>query len=83
MMQVRRHEETGDVEIVYDDETVQGNNFGMRLEDDIGLNLMAQLVDFYEAKGYKPLMMLNAADRAQRTARPRLLKRFLLFFKGA
>lgn len=83
MLKVVKHEETGDAEITHDDESLQGNYIGMRLEDDAGLDLMAKLVDFYEAKGYKPMMMLNAADQAQRSAKPKILKRLLNFIKGA
>ena len=84
MIKVSEHKETGDVEILYDDETLQGNQLGLRIDDEVGMGLLADLCNFYEAKGYKPIMhLINAKAAAERAATPSLLQRIARFFKGA
>lgn len=82
-IKVRAHQESGDVEILYDDETMQGNQIGLRIEDDLGMGLLADLCGFYEAKGYKPLMFLINAQAEAQAARPTLslLQRIAGFFR--
>lgn len=84
MIKVSPNAETGDVEILYDDETMQGNQIGLRIDDDLGMGLLADLCAFYEAKGYKPIMhLLNAQAEIQKAKTPSLLQRLAKFFKGA
>lgn len=80
MLKVRPNEETGDAEVLYDDETLQGNYIGLILDDNQGMELLAQLVDFYEAKGARPLMMLNAAAKEHQ---PGFFRRLAFLFFGA
>lgn len=65
-------DETSDVHIKYDDETLQGNYFEITLDDKHGMELLAQLCDFYERKGYRPLQILNSIEQQ---ARPSFWKR--------
>jgi len=65
VINVRKDETTGDAEVVFDDETLQGNQVFIRLEDQAGLEMIARLCDFYEAKGYNPIRLLNLAQKAQ------------------
>lgn len=66
MINVRKDEATGEAEVVFDDESLQGNQCFIRLEDQAGLEMIARLCDFYEAKGYNPVRLLNLAKKAQR-----------------
>lgn len=52
-------EETGEVRIKYDDETMQGNFFEIGMDDQHGLELMAQLCKFYQAKGFNAVGFLQ------------------------
>jgi len=65
-------DETGEVRIKYDDETLQGNFFEIGMDDKHGMELMAQLCDFYEKKGYRPLQVLNSIEKQ---ARPSIWRR--------
>lgn len=77
MITVQPHAESGDAEIHYDDETIQGHYVHMRVDDDAGMGLLFDLFKFYEGKGYKPIMSLQAM------AKPSWFQRFKLFLKGA
>ena len=74
MITVQANAETGDAQIHYDDETVQGHYIDMRVDDENGLGLLYDLFKFYQAKGYNPELNLL-------TPKPGLLQRLAQFFR--
>lgn len=63
MTKVGKDSNSEDMSIHFDDETLQGQFSIIRLDDHAGLELLAQICDFYESKGYNVRRAMNTLNK--------------------